>query len=166
MLEPLVRAYGDARILRAHGTEAVQPPEVLLGASANAGLANAVGPPADVWALGCLFYELLTGAKLFEDTIATDWPLFFVTLTNEHAPLPPEAALDPLRDLANADAVVALLETALRRDPAARDTAAQLARNADLLADDAPLVLQQQQQQQQPRPTYRSSAERGRLSSV
>ncbi|KAJ1444625.1 kinase-like domain-containing protein, partial [Pelagophyceae sp. CCMP2097] len=46
-------------LLRAHGTEAVQPPEVLRGAS------SAVGPPADVWALGCLAYEILAGRRLF-----------------------------------------------------------------------------------------------------
>ncbi len=35
------------------------------------------GPPADVWALGCLLYELLTGDFLFYDP---DWIRFFVRL--------------------------------------------------------------------------------------
>ena len=35
------------------------------------------GPPADVWAAGCLLYELLTGRLLFDDP---DWIRFFMRL--------------------------------------------------------------------------------------
>ncbi|KAH8054120.1 hypothetical protein JL720_14489 [Aureococcus anophagefferens] len=80
------------------------------------------------------------GRKLFE-AVASDWPLFFVTLSNEAAPLPHEAALEPLTHLACKPALLDLLQTALRRDPAASDTAGQLAANADLFADGRPLVL-------------------------
>ena len=138
----LLGPSGDARITRAHGTEAVAAPEVVLGVQQSAaGQAAPVGPPADVWALGCLLYELVAGRKLFEAAVASDWPLFFVTLTNEAAPLPHEAALEPLTHLACKPALLDLLQTALRRDPAARDTAGQLAANADLFADGRPLVL-------------------------
>ncbi len=36
------------------------------------------GTPADVWALGCLLYELLTAHILFYDP---DWIRFFIRLT-------------------------------------------------------------------------------------
>ncbi|KAH8089956.1 hypothetical protein JL720_6250 [Aureococcus anophagefferens] len=117
------------RITRAHGTEAVAAPEVLLGVQqSGTGQAAPVGPPADVWALGCLLYELVAGRKLFEDAVASDWPLFFVTLSNEAAPLPHEAALEPLTHLACKPALLDLLQTALRRDPARHR--GQLAANA------------------------------------
>jgi serine/threonine protein kinase len=42
------------------------------------------GPPSDVWSIGCLFFELLTGEYLFVDT---DWSRFFLRITNSNGPL-------------------------------------------------------------------------------
>jgi serine/threonine protein kinase len=36
---------------------------------------------SDVWALGCLFFELLTGEFLFYDT---DWVRFFIRVTYDN----------------------------------------------------------------------------------
>lgn len=35
---------------------------------------------SDVWALGCLLYELVTGTVLFPNEL--DWPKFFITVTD------------------------------------------------------------------------------------
>ncbi|KAJ8611037.1 hypothetical protein CTAYLR_007065 [Chrysophaeum taylorii] len=111
-----------ASLLRAHGTECIQPPEVIRGARHQ--LAAPVGPPADVWALGCLLYELFCGTKLFEAMAATDWPRFFVTLVTSADPLPPPDLPIPER----ARNVVA---AALQRDPTKRPLAVDLARMSD-----------------------------------
>ncbi len=39
---------------------------------------NGASSPTDVWALGCLFYELLTGEYMFYDD---DWVRFYLRVT-------------------------------------------------------------------------------------
>jgi hypothetical protein len=64
------------------GTEWIKSPE-MLSIALNSAVTNpnydrrhkvGAGPPSDVWSIGCLFFELLTGEYLFVDT---DWNRFF-----------------------------------------------------------------------------------------
>lgn len=60
----------------------MRSPEMLLATSSPTAEQNAgqVHAASDVWALGCLLYELVTGAVLFPNEL--DWPKFFITLTD------------------------------------------------------------------------------------
>jgi serine/threonine protein kinase len=42
------------------------------------------GPASDVWSIGCLFFELMTGEFLFLDP---DWSRFFLRITGNNVPL-------------------------------------------------------------------------------
>ena len=56
----------------------------------SAEFAGAPGRASDVWALGCLLFELYTGQPLFDDA---NWGEFFARITNSSAPLVPEEKL-------------------------------------------------------------------------
>ena len=87
---------GKLRFGRARRRPPIQSPrhgvrpgaEVLSGVQQGFDASVKVTTKADCWALGCLWYELLTGNKLFEEMACNDWPRFFVFLTGD-GELPP-----------------------------------------------------------------------------
>jgi serine/threonine protein kinase len=131
------RALGErdgVRLSKAHGTECVQAPEVLSGVQQGYDASVKVTTKADCWALGCLWYELLTGNKLFEEMACNDWPRFFVLLTGD-GELPPADLMGPLSHLAKREAILNVFRQAFARDASKRATARELAELADVLCN-------------------------------
>ena len=60
----------------------MRSPEMLLSSSNLTAEQDGGGKhkASDVWALGCLLYELVTGTVLFPNEL--DWPKFFITVTD------------------------------------------------------------------------------------
>ncbi|CAM9419451.1 unnamed protein product, partial [Phaeothamnion confervicola] len=160
-------------VTRARGMECIQAPEMLRlgissspssgsgsgsssgGGAAALAAANAIGAPADVWSLGCLLFETVTGEFLFD---TSDWAAFFVTVAahtgnsgisddggdgggggkgaqslmpSPRSPLPPPARLQCLEHLQSLPELRDLMAGPLRRHPAARPSAAQVAASAE-----------------------------------
>lgn len=82
----------EARTVRNRGTEFNKSPEMLKIADAlkrdlpefDRRKRPGAGPPSDVWALGCLLFELVTGQMLQYDD---DWARFFVRVTRSALPV-------------------------------------------------------------------------------
>ena len=122
----IARAEGGTRTMAVLGTAAYLSPEQAYGEPA--------GPPADLYSLGCVLFEMLTGAPPFSADTA-------VALAYRHVhddPGPPSARRPGLST--RLDLITARL---LAKDPAARPASAAAARAALLaaLGPDATAVL-------------------------
>ena len=81
------------------GTTAYMAPEILKGAVAD--------EKSDLWALGCIFYEMLTGTRTFRASTATETVAAILEREPDLSRLPPETPAE----------VRLLIGRALRKDP-------------------------------------------------
>lgn len=88
----------EAQTVRNRGTEFNKSPEMLKISDAlkrdlpefDRRKRQGAGPPSDVWGLGCLMFELVTGQMLQYDD---DWARFFVRVTRSALPVLSEEKL-------------------------------------------------------------------------
>ena len=127
-----VTDFGEARIvhpesehpcLRNRGTECIKSPEMLSiaskikkdGPSFDRRKIVGTGAPSDIWSIGCLFFQLVTGQYLF-DNEETDWLQFYYRVTGDGPIL-------NQRDKAflnHNQSLIEFLESLLVRDPGRR----------------------------------------------
>jgi len=126
---------GSAVTTRNRGTECVKSPEMLLVANAarktrdtyDRRRREGAGAASDIWSLGCLLYELVTGQFLFHDP---DWIRFFMRVTrSDSSVIPPEREAA----VAHLPGLVPLLELMLTRDVRRRPTIPDVLRRVQLL---------------------------------
>jgi serine/threonine protein kinase len=88
------------------------------------------GPASDVWSIGCLFFELVTGEFLFADP---DWSRFFLRITSKNVPLLTEENKAALND----ENCVRFLEFVLQRSVRHRPDLAEVIARFDELFPEA-----------------------------
>ncbi|KAL7716419.1 Protein kinase domain-containing protein [Entamoeba marina] len=112
----LYRNEREATTTRHRGTEAIKPPE-MLGMDLNK--AVKVSTSSDIWALGCLFYELYTSKMLFA---TADVGEFYFRLLKSV-----ELLTDSNRELlGNNERLIQFIEYVLQRDPSKRPNLSDL----------------------------------------
>ena len=122
------------------GTEWIKSPEMLsidlTSTTANPNFDRrkkiGAGPASDIWSIGCLFFELLTGHFLFA---TTDWSFFYTRVTSEGPVCQPKDRQE-LLDLGCTNGE-AFLEFVLKRNVRARPTLEQIQAKFDELFPEA-----------------------------
>lgn len=120
------------------GTEWIKSPE-MLSIALNSSATNpnydrrrkvGAGPASDIWSIGCLFFELVTGEFLFLDQ---DWSRFFLRITNPSQPL----LTDKNKEMLGNPKFVSFLEFVLQRSVRHRPNMKQVTVKFDEMFPDA-----------------------------
>lgn len=128
----------EARTVRNRGTEFNKSPEMLLISNANKKdqpefdrrKRQGAGQPCDIWALGCLLFEIVSGEMLQYDD---DWSRFFVRITRTSLPVVDGDRLRLLDDTKSLEIVLDLLKFMLVRDQSWRPSLSMVERRLDSL---------------------------------